>query len=307
MKPTSSQRRGCWYWLKLLVVAIIWGVLLLYAGYLGVWVYATAKPARTAVCCVTPADLGLGYEDVVVTAADGVTLFGWYIPSQNQAAVVLLHGYGANRVEMVQRAGLLAEHGYGVLLYDQRASGESEGEFRSYGWADVDDVPVMLEFLAMRDEIDPERVGILGFSQGGQIALRAAAETDRIRAVVAEEPGFSTLEDLPHLTALEERWITFNYWLGFKGLEWRTGVRDPSGVVEGLSRIAPRSVLFIATGPSEDPGYWLVRHFYDSASEPKKWWHVPEAGHGQVPHVRSKEYEEKIVSFFDEALLWESH
>jgi fermentation-respiration switch protein FrsA (DUF1100 family) len=288
------------------VVAVVWGTLLLYTGYLGLWVYATARPARTDVCCVTPADLGLDYEDVVLTTVDGLTLFGWYIPSRNQAAVILLHGYGAHRIEMLGRAGLLADHGYGVLLYDQRASGESEGEFRSFGWADADDVPVALEFLDGRAEVEPERVGILGFSQGGQIALRAVAASDRFRAIVAEEPGFSTLEDLPRRTGFGDRWIVFNYRLGFKGLEWWTRVQNPSGVVEGLSRIAPRPVLLIATGPTEEPGYWLVRHFYDQASEPKTWWHVPEAGHGQVPRVRREEYEERVVSIFDQSLLRES-
>ncbi len=307
MKAATSQKRerGRRYWLKLLGAAVAWGVLLLYVGYLGVWVYANAHPARTPVCCVTPADLGLSYEVVALTTGDGVTLFGWYVPSQNQAAVILLHGYGANRVEMVGRAGLLAQHGYGVLLYDQRASGESEGEFRSFGWADVADVPAALAFFVGRDEVDPERVGVLGFSQGGQIGLRAAAETDRLRAVVTEEPGFSTLEDLPRMTTLGDRWIGLNYALGFKGLEWWTGVRNPSGVVESLPDVAPRPVLFIAAGPREEPGYWLVRHFYDQASEPKAWWHVPEAEHGQIPQVRGGEYEEMIVNFFDQALLGE--
>jgi fermentation-respiration switch protein FrsA (DUF1100 family) len=306
VKPSASRERGCRYWLKPLGVGAVWGVLLLYIGYIGIWVYATARPARASVCCITPADLGFDYESVALTTTDGLTLFGWYIPSQNGAAVILLHGYGANRAEMVKRAGILAEHGYGALLYDQRASGESEGEFRSFGWTDAADVPAALEFLDGRDDIDPERVGVLGFSQGGQIALRAAA-SDHVRAVVAEEPGFSTLQDLPRLTGLGERWIVFNYRLGFIGLEWYTGVHDPSGVVEGLADIAPRPVLWIATGARDEPGYWLVRHFYDEASEPKEWWHVAEAGHGRIPDVRSEEYEERIVGFFDAALLLESN
>jgi len=164
--------------------------------------------------------------------------------------VILLHGYGANRVEMVGRAGLLAKHGYGVLLYDQRASGESEGEFRSFGWVDVDDVPVALDFLVGRDEVDLERVGVLGFSQGVQIALRAAAETDRLRAVVAEVPGFSTLEDLPRMTTWGDRWKVLNYALGFKGLEWWTGVRNPSGVVKSLPSISSHTRYCLSPRPS---------------------------------------------------------
>jgi fermentation-respiration switch protein FrsA (DUF1100 family) len=206
---------------------------------------------------------------------------------------------------MVERAGLLAGHGYGVLLYDQRASGESEGKTRSFGWADVDDVPAALEFLVGREEVDGGRVGVLGFSLGGQIALRAAAELDDLRAVVAEEPGFSTPEDLPWVKTPEARWVALTYRLGFKGLEWWTGVRNPSGVVESLPRIPPRPVFFIAAGPSEDPGNRTVRYFYENAGEPKEWWHVPEAGHGEVPRVRGKAYEGRIVSFFSKALLGE--
>ncbi|MGD2145362.1 MAG: alpha/beta fold hydrolase [Anaerolineae bacterium] len=306
MKARTAPRKRHWrYWLNLLVVALVWAVVLLYLGYVGIWVRWAARPARHGLCCITPADLGWGYEEVTLKAADSVTLFGWYIPSQNGAAVILLHGYGANRVQMAKRAGLLAAHGYGALLYDQRASGESEGETRSFGWADVEDVPAVLEFLVEREEVDPERVGALGFSLGGQIALRAAAELDGLRAVVAEEPGFSTPEDLPWVTTPEERWVALTYRLGFKGLELWTGVRNPSGVVESLPGIAPRPVLFIAAGAAQDPGHQSVRYFYDMASEPKEWWYVPEAGHGEVPDVRGKEYEERIVGFFESTLLRE--
>jgi len=285
----------------------VWGVFLFYAGYIVIFVVQVTRPLRTTVCCITPADVGAAYEDVALTAHDGVTLHGWYIPSQNGAAVILLHGYGAHRAEMVTRAGMLAKHGYGVLLYDQRGSGESGGEFRSYGWADVEDVPAALAFLFQRDEVDPERLGILGFSAGGQVALRAAAASEQIRAVVAEEPGFSTLEDLPRMTTLGDRWITFTYRFVLKGVEWRTGVRDPSGVVEGLPHISPRPILFLAAGPREEAGYWLVRHIYEQAGEPKEWWHVPEAAHGQIPHLRGNEYEERVVEFFDLALLQEGN
>ncbi len=40
------------------------------------------------------------YEDVALTTSDGLRLSGWYIPSQNGAAVILLHGYGTNRIQM---------------------------------------------------------------------------------------------------------------------------------------------------------------------------------------------------------------
>jgi pimeloyl-ACP methyl ester carboxylesterase len=297
------EKRGCKYWIKLLGVGLAGGLLMLYAGYLGTWIYATTKPARVTPCCITPADLGFDYKEVTFPGADGVILSGWYIPSRNQAAVILLHGYGGNRLEMVHRAATLANHDYGVLLYDQRASGTSEGEFRTFGWYDVHDVPAAMTVVQAQDSIDPACIGLLGFSQGGQIALRATAEMPQIKAIVAEEPGFATLQDIPPLTSLEERWILFSYRLGFKGLEWRTGVSAPSSVVEGLARIAPRPILLMATGPQEEMGYRLPSHYYRLASEPKALWHVSEAGHGQIPEVRPKEYQDRVVTFFNEALL----
>jgi dienelactone hydrolase len=297
-----SRRRGCRYWRNLLAVGLAGGLLLAYVGYLVLWVVMMTRPAQVDVCCVTPADLGLDYEEVTLVTPDGVSLAAWYVPSRNGAAVILLHGYGGNRLEMLTRAGILAGEGYGLLLYDQRASGASGGQHRTYGWADVDDLPIALDYLAGRSDVEGARIGILGFSIGGQIALRAAARDGRIGAVVAEEPGFATVDDLPHLDSLAARWIAFNYRLGLQGLKWYTGEGPRIGVVEGLDRIAPRPVLFIAAGPPDEPGDWLVRHFYEQAAEPKSWWLVPEAGHGQVPAVRPEAYESKIVAFFDAAL-----
>jgi fermentation-respiration switch protein FrsA (DUF1100 family) len=290
----------------LLSVALVGAVVMLYAGYMILWLLGMTSSARRSIGEVRPADLGLDYQDVTFTSDDGVTLAGWYIPSQNEAAVILLHGYGAHRVEMLKRAEILVSHGYGALLYDERASGESEGEMRSYGWADVQDVASALTVLQAREDVDPARIGILGFSQGGQIALRAAAQMPQLKAVVAEEPGLAAADDIFPAASLKDRWVTFNYWLGFKLLAWRTGLQAPAGVVEGMADIAPRPVLLIATAPPDDPGYRLVRHYYEHAGEPSAFWSVPEASHGQVPAIRPEEYEIRIVTFFDEALSTEN-
>jgi dipeptidyl aminopeptidase/acylaminoacyl peptidase len=182
MPTTLSKRRGCRYWLKLLIVGAIGGLLIGYVGYVIVAAEMYAQPARLSLGGVTPRDKGLTYEEVTLTTVDGLSLKGWYLPSRNRAALILLHGYGGNRLEVLERAALLAEHGYGVLLYDERASGESGGDQRTFGWRDVNDVPLAVAYLQARSEIDPHRIGLLGFSIGGQIALRAAAQSDRIKA-----------------------------------------------------------------------------------------------------------------------------
>lgn len=294
----QPRRRGCRYWFKLLSVGVIGGLMCAYLGLLGIAVEATLAPAPSKIDRTPRAD-GFAYEDPTLQTTDGFELKGWYLPTHNGAAIILLHGYGGSRLEMLSRAELLARHGYGVLWYDERGSGESGGT-RTFGWRDAQDVPLALNYLQNKAEIDPQRIGLLGFSIGGQIALRAASQTDRIRAVVAEEPGFARTSDAPDVPTLEERYYLVSYWLGERWLSLRIGVPIPEGVVDGLPRIAPRPILFVATG--RDYGRTLVRYFYDRASEPKQWWEVPEATHGASPIVRPDEYENIVVGFFDRAL-----
>ncbi len=301
MPPIRSKRRGCRYWFKLLIVGVIGGLLIGYVGYVIVSAETYAQPAHVSLGGVTPRDKGLVYEDVTLTTDDGLSLKGWYLPSHNRAAIVLLHGYGGNRLEVLDRAALLAKHGYGVLLYDERASGESGGDQRTFGWRDVNDVPLALAYLQARSEIDPQRIGILGFSIGGQIALRAAAQSDQIKAVVAEEPGFARISDVPDMPGLTDNFYDVSYWIGERWLSLRTGVPIPAGVVDELKRMTPRPILFTATG--QDYGRALVRHFYEQAANPKDWWEVPETEHGNSLRVRPDEYERTIVEFLDRALM----
>lgn len=294
----QRHRRGCRYWIKLLSVGVIGGLILAYLGYLAIAVEATLKPAPAPIDH-TPLDDGFAYEDLTLETVDGVELKGWYLPSRTGAAIIVLHGYGGNRLEMLGRAELLARHGNGVLLYDERGSGESGGA-RTFGWLDAQDVSLALEYLQNKVEIDPKRIGILGFSIGGQIALRAASQLDQISAVVAEEPGFARVSDAPDIPTLEDKYYVVSYWLGERWLSLRTGVPIPEGVLDGLPRIAPRPILFIATG--QDYGRTLVRYFFDRAGEPKQWWEVPETVHGGSPISQPDEYETVVVEFFDRAL-----
>jgi pimeloyl-ACP methyl ester carboxylesterase len=301
MPPTFSKRRGCRYWLKLLSFGVISGLALGYLIFVLMVAEQYVQPAHASLGGVTPADRGLAYENVTLTTGDGLSLKGWYLPSHNRAAIILLHGYGGNRLEVLNRAALLTKHGYGVLLYDERASGESGGDQRTFGWLDVNDVPLALRHLQCRSEIDPQRIGILGFSIGGQIALRAAAQSDQITAVIAEEPGFARISDVPDIPTLEDKLYVVAFWLSENWVALRTGVPIPEGVLPALPRIMPRPILFIATG--QDYGRTLVKYFFDQAGEPKQWWEVPETTHGGSPQARSAEYEITIVDFLDRALM----
>ncbi len=299
MNKEATRKRGCRYWLNLALV----GLAGLWVGYYVIAIYSVTVPVSHEICCATPADSGFDFEAVTLTSPFDVPLSGWYIPSQNGAAIIVLHGYGGDRVGELPRAAMLAQAGYGVLLYDMRGHGESSPVLRSYGWADVVDVDTAVTWLQNRDDVDPERIGIFGFSIGGQVALRAAAQLDTIQAVVADGAGFANNDDFPPLHSLGEQIIGIGNSIVYKGVEWRTGFKAPAAVIEIIDEIAPRPLFLIAAGEAEEIEPRIVQNYYDYAQEPKTIWLIPEAGHGGGPTARPEEYAERLISILDKVLL----
>lgn len=252
-----------------------------------------------------PGDLPFDVEEVTFTGGDNLRLAGWFVPPKNGATIILLHGYGGNRTQMLWQAERLVAAGYGVLLYDERASGESEGSRRSLGWQDSEDVGGALAYLRSRPDVDEERIGIGGCSVGGQIALASAARYPDIGAVLADGPGIISVKDYPPpnnwATALLI-WSEFNYNLI---MEARLGMRRPPAIVDSIGQIALRPVLLVTAGtaiPFFGSEAWHVEHFYRHAGENTELWLIPEAYHCDGPHYRPEEYARRMLALFDEGL-----
>jgi pimeloyl-ACP methyl ester carboxylesterase len=108
-------------------------------------------------------------------------------------AVVLVGGSGpTDRDEMVfgipilgQIANALADAGFMVLRYDKRGIGQSGGRAEAASLADfTEDVRAAVKWLSDRKDVDPKRIAVIGHSEGGAVALMAAAKDKRIAAVV---------------------------------------------------------------------------------------------------------------------------
>jgi hypothetical protein len=147
-------------WWKLLAVPAALALLLFVVYPLPNALYTTNVP-RPALGAATPADLGLEFVDAEFVTTDGVTLSGWYVPSTNSAAVVLLHGASSTRTSVLDQAAVLAENGYGVLLFDARGHGRSGGTAMDFGWYGDLDIAAALSYLESRPEVDAARLGLL--------------------------------------------------------------------------------------------------------------------------------------------------
>ena len=195
---------------------------------------------------------------------------------------------------------MLASQGFGVLVYDLRGHGESEGEVASYGWRDIDDVKGAIDYLLTRPDVDPQRIGIFGFSVGGQAALGAAARYSSLKAVAADGPGFFTTADIPPTNILKDliRWPSDQIFMSM--MEWRTGVSHPLALSKSIATIAPRPLLLISAGTGAERQQ--VAYYYTKAGKPKELWNIPEAWHGGGVQLRSSEYAATLTGFFHESL-----
>jgi len=238
--------------------------------------------------------LGVPSEDVSFRSTDGLQLHGWYVPSRNGAAVIVFPGRKGPQAQ----ARMLARRGYGVLLFDRRGEGRSEGQPNGWGWGGDRDVKGALAFLERRG-ID--RIGGLGLSVGGELMLEVAAESDTLDAVVSDGAGARTMGD--ELDA-DLRWhdrvgAAISYGLRDLALAIETGERPPPRLDRLARRIAQPALLIAA--PNSPNGERLNRRYARSASA--ELWEIPESGHIGGIRARPAEYQRRVAGFFDRALL----
>ena len=150
---------------------------------------------------------GADYENVKFETGDGLELEGWYIPSKNGAAVIAFPGRSGPR----KPARFLARHGYGVLLFDRRGEGDSEGDPNSLGWGGTKDLEAAVAFLRERPDVDPDRIGGIGRSVGGEMLLQFAAESDDLKAVVSEGAGIRSVREASESSGAE-KWAGLPTW-----------------------------------------------------------------------------------------------
>lgn len=301
----ASRRRRPPLWLqafRLALFALITMAIMFISGFTYLEVRTYSAPAPRRIYRETPNDWNLAYSDITFVGDDGLHLSGWYIPSENGAAVILVHGgANGNRLSTGWYATRLAEEGFGVLLYDRRANGQSEGKRNSWGWLDVRDVPGAVRFLKRQPNVD--RIGIFGCSIGGQIALRAAAELEDIAAVIADAPSLARIEDAGPPLDFGDRFFVHPYnWLFDRVWAWYLGTPLPSGVLDAIDDIAPRPVMIVSSG--DDPREkQYVRLFYERAHEPKVFWDISDAGHCLGPLRYPYSYAARMNNFFREHLV----
>ena len=237
------------------------------------------------------------YHDVRFAASDGLELAGWYRPSENGAAVLVVHGGSSDRKGSVAHARLLARHGYGVLLYDARGRGESDGSENNYGWDWGKDIAGALAYLKGREDVDPERIAAVGLSTGADVLIQVAAERDDLAAVVADGTAAASYQDWHRLRGVGLG--TVPGWVMFSTIRVLSG--DPPGPpLEDAVRNIESPTLLISAGAKEE---WEFSALYDAAAgDAVEHWNLPEAHHTRAIREQPEDYERRVVGFLSAAL-----
>ena len=127
----------------------------------------------------------------VLIWGDGVYLGGYlFQPSSLDGsfpAVLLLHGHGVDALDMVTPARLLSQAGYIALSLSMRGW-RGSGGLDDCGLRQANDAVHAIDWLGTQPQVNPERLGIVGISQGGQVALLTGAKSHRLKAIVAHKP-----------------------------------------------------------------------------------------------------------------------
>ena len=254
---------------------------------------------------VTPAHLHLPFESVRFQATDGVWLSGWTMSDDaRQPWIILCHGLGTNRADLLEVAHMLIRAHYNVLAFDFRAHGESDGWSTSFGWQEQRDLEGALAFLGQQPEVADQPYGLYGVSMGGSVALMVASRDERL-AAVAVDSAYADLEaslahhlrllyHLPKIPFL--LFLNAAYRLRFGA--WPTHMSP----IRQISQISPRP-LFIIHG-SEDPRTPVqdAQRLAEAATEPKSLWIAQGAGHLAAAHLEPESYARRLIEFFDSCL-----
>jgi alpha-beta hydrolase superfamily lysophospholipase len=285
--------------LKRAAVGIVVLMLLAVIGFIA-WVGDVLS--RPALVAIGPAPPDLNATNISLKTEDGASVAGWLIPGEpGKAAVLLLHGVGANRTQLVDRARYLRGMGYTVLLIDMPAHGESPAPHITFGAREARGVTAALAYLRARDP--QQKIGVIGMSMGAAALVLSKPETTRLEAVVLESMYPTIEEALADRIALDHgAWAQSLAPLLLWQLPLRTGVYPSE--LHPIDAIRLLHVPLMIAAGSIDRHTTLpeTRRIFAAANAPKELWIVEGAAHVDLFRFDRAGYEAHVGTFLADHL-----
>ncbi len=301
--PQTPFRRRRLYWLRLAVFAIV----TLAAGLVGIpyllgvfSFYILTHPA-----CGVGGDPGYfnpAFEPVNFTSEDGIEQSGYFIPGTNGATILQIPAYGGGRGAELYYAEVFNQLGYSVLTFNSRVcAGRS---YMSLGYQEVADVVAAYDYLQTRPDVDPDRVGLWGFSSAGATSMMALPRLPRVRSVAAaggyhDFAETMQLNDAPNFVlALYHAGATSAYRL-ITGDD--VHVLSPIRAIEQFGS-RPLLLVYGSLEVSLDGAQQMLQRARETGIFAELWV-VPGADHGNYLSVAREAFVERLGAFYRATLL----
>jgi pimeloyl-ACP methyl ester carboxylesterase len=288
-----------WYTqLLTIIMALVFFAALATAGFAGFLVYRIVKPQRTS------SDINLQSfpgrpEAIEFTVLGKEPREGLFFPGLRGApTIVLCHGYGSNRTELLTLVSALQDHQYNVFLFDFAAHGNSGG-MTTFGYREADELASAIDAVAARNDVDPHSFGVWGYNLGAYAALREAERDPRIRALVLDSV-YDKPDQMVKIGVERAGLAGFPWMVRFAEFSFEMlnlPFRNQPPVSARFNALNHVPILFIQA--TDDPELAsTAREIFLKAPEPREQAII---GHGNYVSMGDDEkrvYENRVVTFF---------
>ncbi len=253
-----------------------------------------------------PSDLGLRFKPIIVRGVQAVILRGYFIQAltvKARATIIVLHGIGSAKEVYFGFARWLAEQGFNVVVYDQRAHGRSGGKYCTFGFYEKRDVSKVIDKVLRKYSKLP--IGIHGTSLGGAVALQALAIEKRLSFGIIEST-FNTLENVIEeygrdMLKFRSRWLVRRILTRSAQIaQFRPFDIKP---VESCRNIEQPILMIHGDADEKIPIAFNLDNFKALKTTDKEFFIVKNAGHDNVGEVGGAIYQQKLLDFLNRCVI----
>lgn len=250
--------------------------------------------------------------------SDATQTVGWLLSRGKPApAIILSHGYGSNRSELLTLSFELWKAGYHVLVYDLRGHGESPVKWSGLGTYEKDDLLSALRFLRSRTNEAGQPlldgpVGLYGVDIGGYISLVASTQDPMIKAVAVDSAYPDVSRFMNHQlkrivgsdSEMANRMVDSNWTTQLTDLAMQLYLmrrEDSAPALDSVAKASGRKFLFL-TGKNSGALGGMTRELHDAAKDAKQFVELEQSRLIRLYDKASSDYDARVVAFFKEAI-----
>ena len=248
-----------------------------------------------------PAAGRLKREDFTIESHQGYTLAGsWFLTNRRpERIIVLVHGLGADRWDLLEMSGIYTALGFSVITYDSRNHGESGGTKTTFGFYEHLDLEGIIDFAGAR--FPGARMGVHGKSMGGAAALLYAESARGIDFFVIDA-AFSDLKELLRIRLREDYHLPNLGFIELTGAFARIGAGFEFRRVSPIASVAKvhTPILFIHGADDRFVPTFMSEKLFRAKPGEKDLHLIPGAGHADTFHTNPEGYTRAVHTFLGE-------